>query len=76
MIPITIADRLNHLPHQRVQTPFSVWEKTYNFHLHNLFLIFVSRLKDIEPFHSKEIDTQSHFVNFCRFLYERSSRVV
>ena len=72
----TIADRLNHLPHPTTSTSFLIWEKTYQFHILKLFLIFTERLEDIEPFSKMNLDTNIKYRNFAKYLYKKSSRVI
>ena len=77
MLELNIAQRLNHLPHKPVDTPFPIWFKCYQYHLQTLFNIFFNELREIEPFSEKDnINNKEFFETFSKMIYKKSSRIV
>ena len=76
MLELNVSQTLNQLPHRSVETPFPVWLKCYNYHVQRIFNIFFSELSDIEPFDSKNIDSEEFYQKFAEMLYKKSTRVV
>lgn len=72
----TIADKINHLPHRHVDTPFQKWVRVHKYHLDRIFNIFCSHIDNIEPFKSRDLNTPEVFERFAKMLYKKSSNVI
>lgn len=71
---ITISKQAGFIPHRKNKiNQIDRWVYVYENDLENLFDIFRNRLKDVEPFSKKDLESDEFYNQFVKEIYNSSS---
>lgn len=74
VMSITLSKQLGFVPRRRANIKqIGMWAFSYETDLENIFNIFRNRLKDVEPFSEKDLDSDEFYDAFVKEIYNSSS---